>query len=225
VINLASTQPKKAQPTPPAAASSMFIMLFTMFMLIAILPFYPAIAAFMGPYIYNAIGFNGKYPVLTIMILAILLGTFTTLLREITTDWKKMAAYQFKMNQWSKAYKKALEEKNTYMIKRLRDVQIELLSEQAVVMKKQQYLYPITMLIIIPMFAGLFGSLSIMSGGSGVLTIRLPWEPNWNLFDVGYLFPNWILFYSGISIIFGTTLTNLINFVRLYPLAKKGGRQ
>ena len=50
MINLVSTQPKKAQqPTPPAAASSMFIMLFTMFMLIAILPFYPAIAAFMGP--------------------------------------------------------------------------------------------------------------------------------------------------------------------------------
>jgi len=222
-MSLASTQPGRAQPTPPtSAASSMLIMLFTMLMLFLILPFYPAIASFMGPYIYNIMGFEGKYPVLTIMVLAILLGSFTTLLREITTDWKKMAAYQFKMNQWSKAYKKALQEKNTYMIKKLTDAQMELLSEQAEVMKKQQYIYPITMVIIIPMFAGLYGALAIMSGSSGILTISLPWEPNWNLFDAKYLFPNWVLFYSGVSLIFGTTLTNIINFLRLYPLIKKG---
>ncbi len=213
--------PRRAQEAQKATMSSMMIMLITMFMLIAILPFYPVLSAFMGPYIYAALGFGGKYPIITIILMAVILGSLTTILRELVTDWKKMIRYQHKMNQWMKAYREALQKKNTYMIKKLQEAQVELLSEQADVMKKQQYLYPITMILVIPMFAGLYGALYKMSGGAPELFIALPWEPHWNLFDVRYVFPNWLLIYSGVSLIFGTALTNLINYIRLRRILKR----
>lgn len=216
-----NVDPKKVREAQRATTSSMMIMLITMFLLIAILPFYPLISGFMGPYIYKAFGFEGKYPVITIVLMAVILGSITTILREIVTDWEKMVKYQHKMNQIMKAYREAAQKKNTYMIKKLQEAQLELLSEQAEVMRKQQYLYPITMAIIIPMFAGLYGALYIMAGGTTQLFISLPWEPHWNLFDAKYVFPNWLLLYSGVSLIFGTTLTNLINYIRLHKILKR----
>ncbi|MCD6503499.1 MAG: hypothetical protein DRN30_00690 [Thermoplasmata archaeon] len=217
----AGIDPRRAQEAQRATMSSMMITLVTMFILIAILPFYPMISAFMGPYIYAALGLGGKYPIVTIMLMAVILGGLTTLLRELVTDWRKMIRYQCKMNQWMKAYREAVQKKNTYMIKKLQEAQLELLSEQAEVMKKQQYLYPVTMVIIIPMFAGLYGALYQMAGGSSTLIIALPWEQHWNLFDTKYVFPNWILIYSGVSLIFGTALTNIINYLRLRRILKR----
>ncbi|MCG7845168.1 MAG: EMC3/TMCO1 family protein, partial [Methanomassiliicoccales archaeon] len=71
----------------------------------------------------------------------------------------------------------------------------------------QLKLMPVTMLIIIPIFAWI----AVFVGGLDSTLITVPWS---NLADLNasYLFPSWILLYSLISVPFGQLLSRGLRY-------------
>ncbi len=210
-----------------------FIMFLTMFIFIMLMPYYGVMAKYIGPVVYKGFSFGVKvYPVeinasghtvigylapgivLSMLAFAAVFGGVTTLIMEATIDWKAQAILQHKAKQLQKKWREAVKSKNTYLMKKLQEKQRELMQEQQKAMKGQMYTYPVTMLLIIPFFAGLWGMLEIVAHGTHYLMIHYPWTYYWNLMDKKYLFPNWIILYSGFSFMLTTLLRRGIEVLR-----------
>ncbi len=234
---------RRVQQRPqPRGMGASFVMFLTFFIMIIMMAYYPVMGKYLGPVVYKGFSFGIQtYPVeinvsgnthigyfapglvLSMYAFAAVFGGITTMIMEATIDWRAQAILQHKSKQLQKKWKEAVRSKNTYLMKKLQEKQMELMQEQQKVMKNQMYTYPVTMLLIIPFFAGLWGMLNIMAHGSHYLLIHYPWTYYWNLLDTRYLFPNWIILYSGFSFVLTTLLRRGIEFLRFRKVCREMG--
>ena len=151
------------------------------------------------------IGFSGRYPILTVMLAGTVMVILTTLLRHFTTDWIEMAKFQTHMRAFNKELMKARKENNTFRMKKLQDQQPELMMKQQEVSKAQLKNMPLTMLVVIPLFAWVLTFLQALD----YWWVSTPWNPRMDLFTTeGIVFgssvlPHWILLYSALTIPLG----------------------
>lgn len=154
------------------------------------------------------IGFNGHYPVLTILIAGGAMVAATTVLRHFTTDWLEMARNQAMMRHFQKEFAEARKANNTYRMKKLQDIQPEVMMRQQKATMAQMKQMPLTMLVVIPMFAWL---------GSFVADLPYwfytsPWNSEINLLTSS-VFPHWILLYMTLSIPLGTLVQKAMKYL------------
>ncbi len=154
------------------------------------------------------IGFNHHYPVLTIMIAGTIMVLATTAVRHFTTDWLEMAKTQAYMREFNKEFMQARKENNTYRMKTLGDKQPEVMQKQQEMSSRQLKNMPMTMIIVIPLFAWLYLFITSLE----YTFYTAPWNPTVDMFGKT-VFPHWILLYMTLSIPFGALVQKTMKYL------------
>lgn len=167
----------------------------------------------LGTILNPAVGFDGKYPVITLLLAGLLMTVITTLLRHKFTKWIDMAKSQHKMKHFQKEFKEARLSGNQLKINRLTDIQKGLMKEQMQTSNTQMRLMPITMIVVIPIFAWI--GWSFIENTVSNMTFSVPWAFNVSLLGRGPVFgvmPLWIFIYSLVSIPFGQVFQKTLKY-------------
>lgn len=200
--------PTNPQPPKPKSGS---LWTFVTFGVILFVMFNEGIRTQLGRWVgvvFNPlIGFDGQYPVLTIMIAGTIMVLATTLIRHFTTDWLEQARFQAYMRSFSKELSTARKENNTYKMKKLQDKQPEVLRKQQDVQAAQMKTMPFTMIIVIPLFAWVFEFLVDLD----YWWYSAPWNTQVDMFETT-VFPHWALLYMTLSIPLGALVQKAMKF-------------
>ncbi len=154
------------------------------------------------------VGFNGRYPTLTIILTGIIMIFLTTIVRHFFIDWIRMAKVQNTMRAFQKEFNKARKEKDTKRVNELQKVQPEVMGLQAEMTGSQMKPMAFSMVIVVPLFAWLWEFITVFDYQFFVA----PWNLHVDFFSrEGIIFgtsilPHWILLYSVMSIPFGQIL-------------------
>jgi uncharacterized membrane protein (DUF106 family) len=153
------------------------------------------------------VGFGGSFPVVTLFLSGMIMTSVTIILRHFFTDYVEQVRSQKIVSAFNKELREARLENNTYKIKKLTDMQQDVLQKSMAASTAQLKLLPMTMIVIIPIFAWL----AVFMGQIPSTIIAVPWSNNVDLTGTIVL-PIWILMYSLISIPFSQILMRSLRF-------------
>ncbi|MGM0404772.1 MAG: DUF106 domain-containing protein [Thermoplasmatota archaeon] len=152
------------------------------------------------------VGFDGSYPVLTLVITGSLMIAFSTLVRDMFIDWVEMAEIQKKTSAFQKDMMEAKKANQSTKVKKMEKIQPEISKLQMKTFKPQIKSMAITMLVIISIFGWLWSFLEGLQND----TFSVPWSLNASflkMYNLGPIpFPQWIGVYMLLSIPLGQVL-------------------
>ncbi len=190
------------------------LILLLFFLLILILPYIGPILGHAFGYILSPlIGFNGKYPILTIAFASFFVAVLSSFFNAIFTDWKAMGRAQEISKAFQREFSKAVKENDTEKIKKLKEIQPKILQ-----MTTQQSLstfktiLPLT-IFIVPIFFWLWDFLSRTS----YPFFSTPWTRVAALYDgliAGHL-QYWLLMYLILTTLFGQITRQVFKTITL----------
>ena len=189
--------------------SQMMWMLISLVMIIAIYQFKRQIGEALNVVFWPLIGFNGNYVVLTMMIAGILMISLSTIVRTLMTDTMTQAKNQREMSAFNAELRQARIENNLYKIKKLTEQQKVMMSKSMDSSMKMMKTMPITMMIVIPIFAWVWYFLDHATS----VIVSVPWSDNVNLLG-SMVLPVWMLMYMLVTIPFGQLIGRLIRWVK-----------
>lgn len=199
-----------ASAKPKPKSSSLFT--FVAFAAVMFVLFQPElrnnIGRWVGVALDPAFGFGGRWPVLTILLAGTFMVLATTLIRHFTTDWLEQARITAYMRSFNKELMAARKENNTYKMKKLQDRQPEVLKMQQEMSAKQMRTMPLTMIVVVPIFAWLLLFLESLD----YWWYSAPWNPQVDMWRVAFLFPNYILLYMALSIPLGALVQKAMKY-------------
>jgi len=203
-------------PVPPAPSAkkqsstfiTIFIFLFAMFVLFD-QDLRRGLGNLVGYVLEPLIGFSGSSPVLTLILAGIVMTGLTTLLRHFFTDYVGQAESQAVVSAFNKELRQARLDNNMYKMKKLSEQQNKILQKSMDMSTTQMKLMPVTMLIIIPVFAWV--SVFIAGLPAGAAIVNVPWASGVDL-NASTIMPHWILLYSLISIPFAQVLNRALRY-------------
>ncbi len=205
-----------ATPAPEARAKSFtsrYITIFA-FLLALFVLFDQTLRSWLGQAVgyvlMPLIGFSGQYPIPTLFLAGIIMTGLTVVLRHFFTNYVAMAESQKIVNAFNKELRQARVDNNKYKVKKLTEMQPQILKRSMDMSSSQMKLMPLTMLVVIPIFAWLAVFMGSISGQPQTF-IDVPWALNINLNGTTVL-PNWVLLYSLISIPFGQVLLRALKY-------------
>ena len=152
-------------------------------------------------------GFGGSFPVVSLFITGAFMTSLSIVVRHFFTDYVKQVKSQKIMSAFNKEMQAARRDNNTYKLKKMMELQPKMMEESMKQTTTQMKLMPVTMLIIIPIFAWL----AVFVGDLESAMITVPWSDNANL-NASYLLPAWVLLYSLISVPFGQLLSRGLRY-------------
>lgn len=174
-------------------------------------------------YIFGFLGFDGKYPVLTLMIVGTVMVLLSSILRTALTD----TLAQQKATAYNSAFQKELREarrtNNMYKVKKLTEMQPEVMAKSMESSGAMMKIMPYTMLIVVPMFLWVRYYVGVTCTGDNLI-ISVPWCSFLEGQNIGvslrqsFVFPAWILVYSLVSIPIGQFVSRAVRF---YQFKKK----
>jgi len=155
------------------------------------------------------VGFGGQFPLLTLFCTGLITSIFTITVRQLFTDWIGQARNARIGSAFNKELREARLSNNTYKLKKLTELQPQMMSQQLKASQTQMKLMPVTMIVIVPTFAWLanFIYLDIQS-----IQFSVPWAFNASMTSASVL-PNWILLYSLLTLPFSQVLTRVLKYV------------
>jgi uncharacterized membrane protein (DUF106 family) len=208
-----TTTPVRPPPDPKKQMSTfitIFAFVFAMFVL-----FDQSLRQWLGDIVgvvfEPTVGFNGAVPVLTLFLTGAIMTGLTVVVRHFFTDYVSQAENQKIVGAFNKELRQARLDNNKYKIKKLTEQQSQILKKSMDMSTGQMKLMPLTMLIVIPIFAWLDVFMRELNAIAPVL-VNLPWAANVPLLGTTVL-PNWVLLYSLISIPFGQILMRALRYV------------
>lgn len=209
---MAADVPAPAAPSVKKQTSTfitIFIFLFAMFVLFD-QDLRDGLGQLVGFVLEPLIGLGGSAPVLTLMMAGVIMTGLTVVLRHFFTDYVAQAESQKIVSAFNKEFRQARVENNLYKMKKLSEQQQKIMQKSMSMSTSQMKLMPVTMLIIIPIFAWL--SVFVAGLDPAVATVNVPWASNvplngWNVM------PNWVLLYSLISIPASQVLTRALRYM------------
>lgn len=167
-----------------------------------------------GMVLEPVIGFDGRYPVLTIMIAGTLMVLMTTIIRHFTTDWLEMARTQAVMRDFNKQMMQARKDNNTYRLKKLQEHQPKIMEAQQKMSMATMKTMPYTLIVVIPLFAWLFTFLDNLP----YWYFAAPWNSEVDMFATNgvlfgsSVFPHWILLYMTMSVPLGALVQKAMKY-------------
>jgi len=153
------------------------------------------------------VGFDGQFPVVTLFLTGIVMTSLTIIIRHFFTDYVEQVRSQKIVSAFNKELRKARTENNTFKIKKLTEQQDKIMKRSMQVSTSQLKLMPITMIIVVPIFAWI----SVFMLQVDTTMFAVPWSFNADLNGV-YVLPSWILLYSLISLPFGQVLMRSLRY-------------
>jgi uncharacterized membrane protein (DUF106 family) len=152
-------------------------------------------------------GFDGSFPVVSLFLTGAFMTFLSIVVRHFFTDYVKQARSQKIMSAFNKEMSAARKENNTYKLKKMLELQPKMMEESMKQTTTQMKLMPVTMLIIIPIFAWL----AVFVGDLQSAVITVPWSNSADL-NHAYVLPAWVLLYSLISVPFGQLLSRGLRY-------------
>jgi len=152
-------------------------------------------------------GFDGSIPVVSLFITGAFMTTLSIMVRHFFTDYVKQTRSQKIMSAFNKEMSAARKENNTYKLKKMMELQPKMMEESMKQTTSQMKLMPVTMLIVIPIFAWL----AVFVGNLDSAVITVPWS-NFADLNKSYVLPAWVLLYSLISVPFGQLLSRGLRY-------------
>ena len=205
------------QPEMPAMPS-MMPMLVMMFLILAVYMIDGndhIIGGFLNN-VFQYIDMDGKYPIVTLLIVGAVMASLSAILRSFFTDMIAQAKSQQIMSAFNKELRQARLENNSFKIKKLTEMQPAMMAKNMENSNKMMKSMPFTMIIIIPMFLWIRYFVNVTVDAAGTLGVFVPWAEV-SLLDQVWFMPDWILIYTLISIPFGQIVNRLI---RTYKFKK-----
>jgi uncharacterized membrane protein (DUF106 family) len=171
--------------------------------------------------LYPLIGFNSSYPILTMFLAGLILVCTSTIIRHVLIDQLKMVKIQKQMGAYQKELRSATLSQNMYRVKKLKEMQPEIMKVQAEMSTSQMKPMAFTMVIALPIFLWL----GTFVGNLTDKTMMLPWGAEFNLFSKGPLFglfPQWIILYAFMTMPFGQVFQKLLKAIKYRKILKEG---
>ncbi len=173
----------------------------------------------LGSVLYPAIGFNGNYPILTLILAGTMMIAFSTAVRDIFMDWVEMAENQEVSNKFRSELMEAKRANKTTKVKKMEEMQPEISKKSMNMMKPQLKSMVVTMVVII----SIFGWIWTFIQGLPNTIYSTPWALNANLQDSiidACFFPffQWIGVYMLISVPLGQVFLVLL---KIYDFRKR----
>jgi uncharacterized membrane protein (DUF106 family) len=202
--------------------SQMTGLLISLMVIIGVLMFRRQVGEALDIVFYPLIGFNGQHAVPTLMIAGIIMIGASSVVRALMMDTMTQAKNQKEMSAFNAELRKARIENNLYKIKKLTEQQQAMMSKSMESSMKMMKTLPITMIIVIPIFAWI----SVFIDNPTTITlINVPWAEAVNIRE-SILLPMWILVYMLVTIPFGQIVSRTIRWFqfrrRLEKLDRKG---
>jgi len=157
------------------------------------------------------IGFGGNFVVPTLMLAGIIMIGSSTIVRTLMMDNMAQAKNSKMMSAFNAELRQARIENNLYKIKKLTEQQKAMMSKTMESSMKMMKTLPITMMIVIPIFAwvGYF-----LANGAIATIIHVPWAWEVDISQSMWVFPMWIFVYTLITIPFGQLVSRLIRWIQ-----------
>jgi len=210
------TEIRKAR-ARPAPSFRRFLMTFLL-----ILGFYVAFvpgagepfAAALGVILNPLLGFNGAYPVITVLLAGVLSSTISSVLRHFTTDWVGMARVNRTLTALRKDQFEAVKKGNQARVKKLREVQTGMMIEAQKVQFASMKSFAYTFLFFVVLFLWLRAELIDKTlAGLNNLLFAVPWSFDALLTDGRYVFPVWVILYSLLALPFSQIVQRVLKYV------------
>lgn len=192
-------------------------MLITLMLMLVLMMFYQQVGSAMNA-VLKFIDFGYQHPVVTLILAGLLMTTLSTVIRAATTDMVKQQRNQKESSAFNKELRTARIENNLYKIKKLTDMQQQMMSKNMEGMSSMMKTMPLTMLVVIPIFAWVrYYIQHAVDNFPNVLYINVPWAQNVYL-NGSMVLPTWVFVYILVSIPIGQLVNRLI---RTYLFRKR----
>jgi len=157
------------------------------------------------------VGFNGHDPVITLLFTGLLMSFFSIIVRHFFVDWVAMARNQRISSAFQKERREAMTSNNTYKLKKLNELQPQIMAQTLKSSGTQMKLMPVTMLVVIPIFAWLANFIYITVTSTTSTIISVPWYFDTDM-KASNILPNWVLLYSLLTLPFSQVLTRGLKY-------------
>ncbi len=158
------------------------------------------------------VGFGGGEPVLTLLFTGLLMGFFSIIVRHLFVDWVDMARNQRITSAFQKEFREARLSNNTYKLKKLTELQPQIMAQSFKASGTQMKLMPVTMLVVIPIFAWLANFIYITVAYTTSTIVTVPWSFDTDMISSNIL-PNWVLLYSLLTLPFTQVVTRVLKYI------------
>jgi uncharacterized membrane protein (DUF106 family) len=186
------------------------MLMVTLGIMIFVLMFRDAVGKALNVVFEPLIGFGGKYVVLTLMLAGMIMIGISTVIRTLMTDTMTQAKNQNEMKSFNAELRQARIENNLYKIKKLTEQQKVMMSKSMDSSMKMMKTMPITMVIVIPMFAWVNYFLYNVALST---IVSVPWSSHVNILESIGL-PMWILMYMLVTIPFAQLIGRVIRWFK-----------
>lgn len=208
----------QGQQQPMPAMPSMMPMLIMMF-LILILYAFDGSDHKIGQVLNYGLQFldmNGEMPIVTLFVVGAIMASLSAILRSFFMDMIEQAKSQQIMSAFNKELRQARLENNSFKIKKLTEMQPQMMAKNMENSNKMMKSMPYTMIIIIPLFLWVRYFVDVTVREAGNLMFDVPWA-HLDLMQTIWFMPAWILVYTMVSVPFGQIVNRLI---RTYKFKK-----
>jgi uncharacterized membrane protein (DUF106 family) len=209
----------------PRQSFSRFLMIFLGILALYVLIFPDIGRSFglaAGAILEPVFGFDGRYPVITILLAGLLTSTVSSVVRHFFTPWTRMAKMNAAMAAFRKEQTEALRKQNTNRMQKLRERQAAVMAEYQDVQVLPLKLMAYTMFFFVVIFTWLRVFVDERLVATGNLYFAVPWSPNASLLGV-YVFPSWILLYSLLAIPFSVVVQRVLKYFTFRERLKELG--
>ena len=205
---------------PPMSSKTMIGMFAVLIIMMVVMQFRSQIGGALD-YVFQYIAFDGRYPVVTLIIAGLIMITISTIVRSLMSDPIEMAKNQQIQSDFNKEFRQARMENNLFKMKKLQEMQPQIMAMSMQASTQQMKVMPVTMIFLLPMYAWVWyfinPSDAAIAGGdyfaAGEAVAHLPWSASFDLNTmlVGF-FPAWIIIYTMVSMPIGQIENRLLRY-------------
>ncbi|OGS56948.1 MAG: hypothetical protein A3K60_00650 [Euryarchaeota archaeon RBG_19FT_COMBO_56_21] len=196
---------------PPANISGQMLLLFALMISMLVLfdqNLRQSLGEIVGIGLAPIVGFGGDRPILTLLLTGLVMSFFSIVVRHFFMDWIEQARNARMMSAFQKEMRDARTSNNTFKLKKLTEMQPQMMSKSLKTTQTQFKLMPFTMIVVVPIFAWLSNFVYFDVSST---SFSVPWEFNADMKGQNLL-PNWVLLYSLLTLPFGQVLTRVLKY-------------
>lgn len=167
--------------------------------------------------VFQVIDFGGQFPVVTLMLMGSIMILLSSGLRTLMTDMIEQRKAQEFNSAFQKELRQARMENNRYKLKKLTDMQPQIMAKTMESSNQMMKIMPYTMFIVVPIFLWVRYFVDVTVRAADNLFINIPWAMEGAtggidlMATIGFI-PAWVLVYSLVSIPLGQIIMRVVRY-------------